>query len=355
VGTKALKSLQLSYHLHKSALTFTGDQQLHNDSPNIKSQSKWTQYYMSVHSLELHLKAALTRMQFINTFITTESKSKELTSSMSSEILDNDNASMKELESAYNLLKNELESAICCWEEGFHNLKLISGIDKSKSISMKEETSQKEEDRDQHSNSVNQLSLKEPEEITGDCVFEGYTDFDDDTDFHQTILTREELEKESRSREESQHLLQELRNVLLTKTKDPLITDAGFVKPNKRQCNRDPNRKESTCTSEFEDNQIAFLGDKSHSCTASNMNDATKSDHYIAKDMNDIKSDNQSNMKEKSGECSRDCKEPLSAKNEQTLPSRQWPSKAFSLAIQEAARSRGNALMEESYGSSDSD
>ncbi|XP_031563036.1 vezatin-like [Actinia tenebrosa] len=341
---KALKSLQLSYHLHKSALTFKGDNELHHDTTNNKSQSKWTQYYTSIHSLELHLKACLTRMQFINTFITsaTETESKELTSNSSSEDFDKD-LHMKELESNYNLLRNELDSAICCWEEGFHNLRMISGIDKSEVIT---EEDFNEKEIDENPSPVNKSMMMEPEEVMGDCVFEGYTDFDDDSDFDQKILTREELERESRTREESQHLLLELKSVLLTKAKDPLITDAGFVKPSKKQKNKDENEKGP---SKPEDMQTEFL------VNGSKLNDSFKVDDGFMNAASEDKYGHLSIMKEIIGEGTRDSGEPLLTKKKQALPTGQWSSKAFSIAIQEAAMSRGTAFMEESYGSSDSD
>lgn len=343
--TKDLKSLQLSYHLHKSALTFTGDSELHHDTSNNKPQSKWTQYFTSVHSLELHLKACLTRMQFMHSFVTaeTENESKELITCSSSEDSDKDrDLHMNELEYNYNLLRNELDSAICCWEEGFHSLRMISGVDKSETITTEEGGDEKEQ-IEEHSSSVNLSMMMEPDEVMGDCVFEGYTDFDDDSEFDQKILTREELEKESRSREENQHLLLELRNVLLTKAKDPLITEAGFVKPSKKQKYQDEN---GTDLSEPKDTQTEFL------VNGTKINDNFKVDGGFEKAQ--VKFRDRSIMKEITGEGMRQSKEPLT-KTKQALPSGQWSSKAFSMAIQEAAISRGTALMEESYGSSDSD
>lgn len=333
ITNTVLKSLQLSYHVHKSSLTFIGNDEMKHGTHEVtqKTQSKWNKYYTAIHSLELHLKACLTRTQSVTDFLISEMEAennpvvcKKDVSSKENEMLCKDGMEQETvavLESANVSLKMELGSTVSCLEECVSSLKILYGANEKNSTYIEQESS----DEAQVENSTQKSSdypNEERQETLEDCVFEAYTDlFDDDDDIHSPLLTREELEKESRSREESKHLLVELKNVLLTKTKDPLISEAGFVEPLKKQSIK----------------------------TESVENLCVTSEKYKIKFDDENKDSKETNLQ---------LPKPQQYKNDNTTKNRSdviapFPSRAFSSAIQAAALSRG-LVMEESYGSSDS-
>ncbi|EDO49863.1 predicted protein [Nematostella vectensis] len=312
---QALASLQRSYHAHKVAMNFSGEGDPSPKQQHLAPQSNWIPFSTAIHSLELHLKLGITKVNTLNEIIKDYLEKERL---MDEELVHT------ELCNEMKVLKGEIESVMCCWEEGYHRLSSVSG--KHDSVSKNNIPPHISEDADVASQVI---SLVSPDSMIeeGDYVLEAYTDSYDDVIIDQPILTREDLEKESRAREESRHLLKELKNVLLTKSKDPLISHEGFVDPIKKH-DSNKNARESlkieTCKQESTD-KGPFR--------SSGVTETTPAKQAIDQDAS-----------------WQPAMVPTSPKysNEQS-------SMAFSVAAMAAVRSRQMGMMEENFGSDDSD
>lgn len=211
----SVTSIERSYHIHKS-YCFTSEESLkHHTRPH----TKWAPLDAALHSLQLHLQAGILRVQSLQQVI---SKEEELNPTDSTCV-------NSDLETAFQWLKIDLESAFSCWKEGEKSVNKLSG---------RETTEQPINKTSNTANSVNLEETTEPltldlnEEVSEiDRVYEAFSEPYDEALNSPPALTAEDLEREKTIVKENKQLLQELKAVLFTKTKDPLISTDGFVPP----------------------------------------------------------------------------------------------------------------------------
>ena len=226
----ALQSLERSYHLHRSAASDGKSKQstqIHVHQQ--KASSKFGPISRAMHSLELHLKAGLLRINSIQVLIDKLNEVREDQGQDSSQVKQN----LDDLETLFGWVKINLNSAISCWEEGLHKLEFLSD---------KEQSTVNREESNKESETLEGMDVKEPqsfdicemvdahkEEV--DQIFEAYSDPSVEGKVEQVTLSAEDLAKEKRQIEESRRVLLELKNVLYSHSKDPLISESGFVQP----------------------------------------------------------------------------------------------------------------------------
>ncbi|XP_078354510.1 vezatin-like [Oculina patagonica] len=227
--TASLTSVERCYHLHES-YCFISEVTV---KPPTRPCSKWAVLDTALHSLQLHLQAGILRVQSLQQVMRKHLKSKaeqELEATNLSNVNSN-------LGVSFQWLKSDLESAFTCWQEGERHLNKMLG----KEVPAKELNSYTCD----AVNNVNVEESKEPctldfkEEVSQiDKVYEAFSDPYEEASFNLPTLMTENLERDINEARKNKQLLQELKAVLLTKDKDPLIDAAGFVQPVKSSvCN----------------------------------------------------------------------------------------------------------------------
>ena len=215
VITTSLKSIERSYHMHRSYYFV-------NEEPAVKHPTrlcnKWTPLGAALHSLQLHLQSGILRVQSLQQIMSKVSSTEK-----------EKNLNPTDLETTFQWLKIDLELALSCWKESEKSLDKLLGRETL------------EQPNHQTTNTVNVVSLEEStetcaldlneEDTESDRVYEAFSDPYDEAFYTTSGLTAEELKRENNSIRENKQLLQELKAVLFTKTKDPLISTAGFVQP----------------------------------------------------------------------------------------------------------------------------
>lgn len=227
--TASLTSVERCYHLHES-YCFISEVIV---KPPTRPCSNWAVLDTALHSLQLHLQAGILRVQSLQQVMRKHLKSEaeqELEATNLSDVNSN-------LGVSFQWLKSDLESAFTCWQEGERHLNKMLG----KEVPAKELNSYTCD----AVNNVNVEESKEPctldfkEEVSEiDKVYEAFSDPHEEAPFNLPTLTAENLERDINEARKNKQLLQELKAVLLTKDKDPLIDAAGFVQPVKSSvCN----------------------------------------------------------------------------------------------------------------------
>ena len=218
----SLTAIERCYHLHDS---FCFIKEESAKPPTARPSTKWTLLNTALHSLQLHLQAGILRLQSFQEIVRKISNSEaegELTSTDLSDM--NANLSV-----SFQWLKSDLESAFTCWQEGEKHLnKLLSkepATEQSGSFYNVVNNVILEE-----SNEPSPLDFKE-EVSESDKVYEAFSDPYDDALCGHPASTPENLEGDFNAARKNKKLLQELKAVLFTKAKDPLIGAAGFVQP----------------------------------------------------------------------------------------------------------------------------
>lgn len=221
--TASLTAIERCYHLHES-YCFISEESV---KPPTRPSTKWTVLNTALHSLQLHLQAGILRLQSFQEIIWKLSKP-EAEHELKSTDLSDMNAN---LSVSFQWLKSDLESAFTCWQEGERHLNKLLGkepateqnssfCDAVKNVILEE------------SNEPCTLDFKE-EVSESDKVYEAFSDPYDDALCDHPPLTGENLERDLNVARKNKKLLQELKAVLFTKAKDPLIGAAGFVQPMK--------------------------------------------------------------------------------------------------------------------------
>ncbi|KAL3852352.1 hypothetical protein ACJMK2_016007 [Sinanodonta woodiana] len=196
-------SVVRSYNFHSCSIL--NNEPVKTSSKKIKECSPFTDLHVAVHSLDLHLQAALSRVRALSTWL---------------EKLMEENKALNEpisQDSLINFLKPiraELVSCRGCWEDG------ISHIDRLE----KRGDGDRKESKTIASHPTNTEPLLTPtvladcwDPIIEDQVFEAYTDPDelDTADYSwDNFLTEEEKAKKKREKEEALRLLTELKSVI---------------------------------------------------------------------------------------------------------------------------------------------
>ena len=219
----SLTAIERCYHLHDS-FCFTKEESA--KPPTARPSTKCTLLNTALHSLQLHLQAGILRLQSFQEIVWKLSKSEadgELSSADQSDM--NANLSV-----SFQWLKSDLESAFTCWQEGEKHL--------NKLLSKEPATEQSGSFCDVVNNVILEEESNEPSPLDfrgevseSDRVYEAFSDPYDDDDLFGHPASSENLERDLNAARKNKKLLQELKAVLFTKAKDPLIGAAGFVQP----------------------------------------------------------------------------------------------------------------------------
>lgn len=220
--TASLTSIERCYHLHESFCFVSEVTMKRASRPCIK----WAALDTALHSLQLHLQAGILRVQSL------QQSMRKLSESEAEQQLKATNASdtNSNLGISFQWLKRDLESAFTCWQEGESHLNKMLH---------KEEPAQ--EVNSTTSDAMNNITVEESEEpstldfkeehLESDKVYEAFSDPYEEALSDLPRITTENLDRDKNEVSKNKQLLQELKAVLFTKAKDPLIDAAGFVQP----------------------------------------------------------------------------------------------------------------------------
>ena len=357
------QSLQRSYHFHQCSITDMESPERRSRYSDDEPHNKWGTFYDATHSLELHLRSALMKLASV----------KEKRAVVNSENNSNSvvfDVSFHDMEINYASVKHNLESAMCCWEEGQYRLEMISSMTDPNTLNSPQAGIQDEQTETVHDLEPKYVNINEIVEEKDDQIFEGYTDSQREGDSEQVSLSAEALEKEKRELEESRHLMIELRSVLAAKAKDPLVTSAGFVLPTK--------------PTSFQEGESSLLF-KSKKYTCNDRSEEHQNDHKMKRVPGSLLCSDDSSSDSSDDDCEFELRKKGAAKlclgsgdtvvdktgkytdilkicdmnkSESKGPASQWSmqsSFAFSIAAAAAARSRNVGAQEEFYERDDSE
>ncbi|KAL4226026.1 hypothetical protein ACF0H5_014013 [Mactra antiquata] len=155
---------------------------------------------IAVHSLDLHLQAALTRVRAVSEILENSTDGNQLP------------MKPEELLDKMNPVKAELESCKGCWEESLNRIEKAAGkLDKDKASN---DLVKPVVDNDLKKDHVKYTKIEDY--IIEDQVFEAYTDHNHvptDNEWEQP-LTAEEKEKKRKEKQEALRMLTELKSVI---------------------------------------------------------------------------------------------------------------------------------------------
>ena len=218
----SLTSIKRSYHMHQS-YCFTNEETVKCPTRN---SNKWTFLDVAMHSLKLHLQVGILRVQSLQEIMSKVSKTEKGKALNLAESTGMDS----QLETTFQWLKIDLESALNCWREGEKSINKMLG----------KESFEQPEPESKFSSTTNTVNLEEStepcmvkfdeEQTESDRVYEAFSD-PHDKELYEQSVSAEDLKTEKPTVRENKQLLQELKAVLFTKTKDPLISTAGYVQP----------------------------------------------------------------------------------------------------------------------------
>lgn len=222
----SLTAIEKCYHLHDS-FCFIKEESV--KPRTTRPSTKWTHFNTALRSLQLHLQAGILRLQSFQEIIWKLSKSEAEDELKSTDLdLSDTNAN---LSVPFQWLKSDLESALTCWQEAERQLNKLLG----------EEPNTEQSTGGSFCHPVNNVILEESSELSpldfkeevseNDKVYEAFSDPYDDALCGHPASTAENLEGDLNAARKNKKLLQELKAVLFTKAKDPLIGAAGFVQP----------------------------------------------------------------------------------------------------------------------------
>ena len=222
----SLTTIDKCYHLHDS-FCFIKEESV---KPRItRPSTKWTHFNSALRSLQLHLQAGILRLQSFEE-IKWKLSNSEAEDELKSTDLDLSDMNAN-LSVSFQWLKSDLESALTCWQEAESHLNNLLG----------REPTTEQNNGSSFCDSVNNVILEESSELSPldfkeevsetDRVYEAFSDPYDDALFGHPASTAENLEGDLNVARKNKKLLQELKAVLFTKAKDPLIGAAGFVQP----------------------------------------------------------------------------------------------------------------------------
>lgn len=268
-----LESMKLgnSYEFHRSSFQ---ERDAKSSPVNQKqAMSSVSELYMAIHSLDLHLRAALHRSFALSTELEKFSEDEtqqnlELNAegeNMDEKIQDNlfkkENLWYEQLES----VKAELEACRGCWEVG---LDKINKIYKKRHTEVPKVTPTSEVEAEK---TKQVISADDINPVIVDEVFEDYTDPDkDEFECDYVHLSPEEREKRQQDREESRRMMFELRNVIAVRATDMERREEIAVKRNQMQ------KDDTICASTHSSSDAEQSDDSLH--TDSLQSDSLQSD-----------------------------------------------------------------------------
>ncbi|PFX31606.1 Vezatin [Stylophora pistillata] len=221
----SVTSIKRSYHVHESYCFINKE----SEKPPVKPRVNQTAsaLHVALHSIQRHLQVGILRVQSLQKekYKWSESKGDHEPKAKHS--------FPANLEVAFQWLKSDLDSALTCWQEGEAFFSKLLG--KEPTVNQNRDSFDTMSDESlEESHDLCALELKEDVEEV-DKVYEAFSDpYEEVAIGHQTPNV-EDVKKELREARENKRLLQELKTVLLSKAKDPLIGTSGFVQPAVKQ------------------------------------------------------------------------------------------------------------------------
>ncbi|XP_071084083.1 vezatin-like [Haliotis cracherodii] len=204
--TKEL-SLRRLYDFHRSS---PQGRQPKGRSPQNKCSSQTEEFYIAVHSLDLHLQATISRVRDLASQL--ESRLEDVPTNQQSE---SEHAANEKWVSFMAGIKAELEACKGCWDEG------TSRLEKARKQVPKLEVPPDVASVKSESRVIPFAEIGDP--IIEDQVFEAYTDPDEvepGSWSWEPILSPEEREKQKREKQEALRLLTELKSVISIRAQD---------------------------------------------------------------------------------------------------------------------------------------
>ncbi|XP_048239138.1 vezatin-like isoform X2 [Haliotis rufescens] len=204
--TKEL-SLRRLYDFHRSS---PQGRQPKGRSPQNKCSSQTEEFYIAVHSLDLHLQATISRVRDLASQL--ESRLEDVPTNQQSE---SEHAANEKWVSFMAGIKAELEACKGCWDEG------TSRLEKARKQVPKLEVPPDVALLKSESRVIPFAEIGDP--IIEDQVFEAYTDPDEvepGSWSWEPILSPEEREKKKREKQEALRLLTELKSVISVRAQD---------------------------------------------------------------------------------------------------------------------------------------
>ena len=215
----SITSIKRCYHIHESYSFMSKEL----EKPPVKPCTKWTALDIAIHSMLRHLQVGILRVQSFQKELYQHS---EPTGEHEYKAKHSPNVN---LDTTFQWLKSDLESALTCWQEGETHLNKLLGKEPTEHLNIVSRDTVSDEILEESKDPC-LLDLKEDVQESGK-VYEAFSDPYDDVTIDHLAVNAEDVEKELNVARENKRLLQELKTVLLTKAKDPLIGTVGFVQP----------------------------------------------------------------------------------------------------------------------------
>lgn len=221
----SVTSIKRSYHVHESYCFINKESEKPPVKPHVNQTA--SALHVALHSIQRHLQVGILRVQSV------QKEKYELSESKGDHEPKAKHSFPAKLEVAFQWLKSDLDSALTCWQEGEAFLSKLLG--KEPTVNQNRDSFDTMSDESlEESHDLCALELKEDVEEV-DKVYEAFSDpYEEVAIGHQTPNV-EDVKKELREARENKRLLQELKTVLLSKAKDPLIGTSGFVQPTVKQ------------------------------------------------------------------------------------------------------------------------
>ncbi|XP_067684300.1 vezatin-like [Haliotis asinina] len=208
---RTLMTEELSlHHLYDFHRCSPQGRQPKGHSPHMKCSSQTEEFYIAVHSLDLHLQATIARVRDLASQL--ESRLEDVPTNQEGE---SEQAANEKWQSLMAGIRAELEACKGCWDEG------TSRLEKARKQVPKLEVPPDLSSKSPELRVIPFAEIGDP--IIEDQVFEAYTDPDEvepGTWSWEPILSPEEREKKKREKQEALRLLTELKSVISVRAHD---------------------------------------------------------------------------------------------------------------------------------------
>lgn len=219
-GNKCLDKVRCCYRFHKVDIPADILDKESVDNLGNELGITFSPFFVTVHSMSLHLQEA-TKMS-----VSLEEKLEGInskTSTLQEFVVEH----FDELEKVLMHIKSDIDSLTSCWSESHKTLQdilLSLSVRNEMKESCSRDKSRKKKLEGQDKGNFQVLNITGTVDAVPDQVFEGEASSGvDDQKLCSITLDREELFMEQKGREESRHLLQELKSVLATKDEQTMV------------------------------------------------------------------------------------------------------------------------------------
>ncbi|XP_071122997.1 vezatin-like [Mytilus edulis] len=210
--------LQRSYNIHSCCAISQETQSVRAPASQTSATSD---VYIAVHSLDLHLQAALLRIRSLSTIMEHQLERAE----------DSSNEFDQSGDSLLQQIKQELLACKGCWEEG---LSRVENLLKSKEEPVQKDSVKTETLKPLEPKPLKQCGLEDP--VIEDEVFEAYNNEDEEDMIENTwdeFLSPEEKAKKKREKEEALRVLTELKSVISFRAQDTAKREQAALQKSK--------------------------------------------------------------------------------------------------------------------------